>query len=145
MARCFALLRGEQKPHLRKAQLGIRARAMRVYPRALSATQTPFCVCTCDWPHRQPSWTGGPESAGTKHKILPLPDSAAHHWLDGRVTWMERPAHSFIPAPRRQKCVQAPFSLRSWVWALSSALTCGIAQGLELLLIDVVCAARPSH
>ncbi|KAF3054770.1 hypothetical protein CFAM422_013275 [Trichoderma lentiforme] len=55
-----------------------------------------------------------------------------------------------IPSSLRHvaSAVQAPFSQRSWVWVLGliislDVLTDGIAQGLELLLIDVVCAAAP--
>lgn len=103
IARCFAGVGfcSKQKPHLRKAQLGIRARAMRVYPRALSATQTPSASAPVIGHIGSHRMDGRTKECRTKHKILPHPDSAAHHWLDGRV-----------PIARMDQRIRIPSSLR---------------------------------
>ncbi|QYT01295.1 hypothetical protein H0G86_008339 [Trichoderma simmonsii] len=93
---------------------------MRVYPRALSATQTPSASAPVIGHIGSHRMDGRTKECRTKHKILPQPDSAAHHWLDGRVLIARMDQHIRIPSSLRHvaSVVQAPFSLRSWVWVL---------------------------
>ncbi|KAL6826975.1 hypothetical protein J3E69DRAFT_332633 [Trichoderma sp. SZMC 28015] len=131
IARCFAGVGFLQQAKATSPKSPTRhsgAGDARISSGSVSNTDT-VCVCTCDWPHRQPSNGRADQRVPDKTQNLAASQfrsASLARWP--RTDCEDGPAHSqsFIPAPRR-KCRASPLFpeiVGFGCWALSSALTC---------------------